>query len=151
MLETQLLSGELFPSSPRHRNRWRLRGADDLEIARPHLDLAGLHLRVSHLGRTRGDFTFEGNYCLQTELAGALDYIAGCPVRIEGHLNESSAIAQVEENDSAEIPRTVDPAAESDFGADVRRSELAAQMGAPSRRETGSRGRGGQRGKLWVE
>jgi hypothetical protein len=43
------------------------------------------------------------------------------------------------------------PTTEPDCGADVRCSELAAEMRASGRRETGIRGRGGQRWDVWVE
>jgi len=119
MLESQLLGGQLFSPSPRNRNGGSLRRSDNSEVARSDFDLAGVHVRVSHLDRTRCDFTFEGYYRLETELAGTLDCVARRPLWIEGYLNESSAIAKVKEYDSAKISRPVYPAAKFDFGADV--------------------------------
>ena len=126
MLEAQLLGRKLLPLAACDGDRRSLGRSDNLEIACPHLYFAGLHLRVPHFDRARGDFTLEGNHGLETKLAGALDYVSRRPFRIERYLDESRAIAKIEENDSAKVSRAVDPTAEFDVGADVRRPELSA-------------------------
>ena len=151
MLETQLLGGKLFSPSPRYGNCGRVRWSDDFEIARPDFDFARFHLRVSHLDRACGHFALERDDGFQTELARPLNHVDASPPGIERDLDESGAIPKVEENDSAKISRAVYPAAEFDFGTGVRRSELSAEVRASGRRETGGRGRGGQRWEVWVQ
>jgi hypothetical protein len=151
VLESQLLGGKFLPPSARHWDRGRLSRPDNPEIARSHFDVARFHLCVAHFGRTSGNFAFERDYSLEAKLARALEYIGRRPFWIERHLNESSAVAKIEEDNSAKVSRSVHPTTEPDCGADVRCSELAAEMGASGRRETGIRGRGGQRRDVWVE
>jgi hypothetical protein len=52
-------------------------------------------------------------------------------------LNDSRSVAQIEEDDAAEVAGPVDPAAQFHFRADVRLSELAAQMRALCRGKAG--------------
>src|SRR5262249_40856407 len=51
-------------------------------------------------------------------------------VRLEHHLGEASAVAQVDEYRSAVVAPVVDPAEEDHFLADVLGGELAAAVGA---------------------
>jgi hypothetical protein len=125
MLETQLLGRKFFSSASGNWNRGRISGPDDPEVARSDLDLARLHLRVAHFHRTRHDFAFDRNHCLEAEPTGSLNYVGRRRLRVEGHLDQASTITKIEKNDSAEISRAVYPAAEFDFGTDVGRSELS--------------------------
>jgi len=151
MLETQLLGGKFLSPSACDWNCGRLRRTDHLEGARSHFDIARFHVRVPHFRRTRGNLALERNHGLEAELPGALDHIGGRPSGVEGDLDESGAVAKIEKDDSTKVSRAVYPTTEPDCGADVRRSELAAEMGASGRRETGIRGCGGQRWDVWVE
>ncbi len=122
VFEPELLGGQLFAFTAGDRNRRRFSWPDDLEIARSYLNIARLHLGVAHLGWTRGNFTFDHHYCLEAELAGPLDDIRRGPFRIEGHLQQTRSIPEVEEDYAAQISGSMYPAAESDFGANVGRS-----------------------------
>ena len=152
MLETQLLGGELLSPSARDRNRRRLGGSDDPEIAAP-----SLRRRPSPSPRfaSRADARRPRLRSITTvsrpSLPRALDDVGRRPARIERDLHDAGAIAEVEKNESAEVSRAVHPAAESDFGADVGGSELAGQMRSLGRRKTGGRRCGGQRRAEWVE
>ena len=55
--------------------------------------------------------------------------------RIEGDLDQSIAVAEVDEDEAAEIPGTMHPAAEADLGAGMGRAELPAQGGAERSRK----------------
>ncbi|OLD51172.1 MAG: hypothetical protein AUI63_01040 [Gemmatimonadetes bacterium 13_1_40CM_2_60_3] len=151
MLEPQLFRGKFLSLPARNRNRGSLRRPNNLEIARSDFDVACLHLRVRHLRRTRGNVPIDRNNGLETKLAGALDHCSRCPLWVERNLNQPGPVTKIEENDPAQVSSAVYPAAEFDFGPDVGRSELSAQMSALGRREAGSRRRGGQRRDVWVE
>jgi len=151
VFEPELFGGQLFAFAAGDWNRRRFGWPNYLEIARSYLDVASLHLGVAHLGWTRGNVTFDHYHRLEAEPARPLDDIRRSPFRIEGHLQQTRSIAEIEEDYAAQISGSMYPTAESDFGADVRRSELTAQMGALCRGEAGCGCRGGQRRIVWVD
>ena len=151
MLETELFCRKLLSFAARDRDCRRDRWPNDLKIASLYLDVAGLHFRIPHLRRARGDFAVDGDDGFESELAGALDYVRRRPLGVEGHLYKPPPIAQIEEDYTAQVAGSMYPPAEFDFDASVGRSELAAQMRALCGGEAGCGGRGGQRRVVWVE
>src|SRR6185436_3816671 len=119
MFEAQLFAGELLAFAARHRNGGSLSRADDLKILGADFDLARLHLGVSHFAWPRRDFALDHDHRLETKLAGAFDHFGRGPLRVERDLDKTRAITQVEKDDATEVPRAMDPAAQSDLAASV--------------------------------
>jgi hypothetical protein len=63
--------------------------------------------------------------------------------RVEGQLNDARSIAEIEKDDSAEIPRAVHPSAQTHARADVSRPETAGEVGALAGGEDAGVGRTG--------
>jgi hypothetical protein len=58
-------------------------------------------------------------------------------LRIEHHLQQSAAVAQVDEDHAAVVAPPIDPAGDGDFRADQCLADLATVMGAHGNRTAG--------------
>ena len=95
-----------------------------------HLYVARLHLRITHLGGPRLDGAGNFNDCFLSEGGGLRDELRGSPPGIEGDLNEAGAVAEIDEDETAEIPHAVDPAAERYLLPCVGSAKLTAKVSA---------------------
>jgi hypothetical protein len=136
MLEPELLGGKFLALAARHWNRGSFRRPNDTKFSGPDFDITGFHLRIPHLDRACRYVTVDYDHSLETKLSRSFDYRLWSGPRIEGDLNDSGAIAQIEENDPAEVAGPVHPSAKLDAGTDVRGSQLTSQMGSTGGRET---------------
>ena len=106
----------------------RLAPVEDGELVRVHLDLAGNQTRVQVV--SAGDhLSAHADAVLVAQLLGeVVQVLAG--VRLEHHLGEPGAVAQVDEHGAAVIAAVVHPAEEDHFLAHVLGGQLAAGMRA---------------------
>src|SRR5690606_14573616 len=86
----------------------RLRGVQDLDRVRLHLDLAGVHLRVDGAFRAFPDDTFHANDVLIAKVAGSFVGIL-LDLGVEDDLGDAESIAEVDEDQPAEVPAPIDP------------------------------------------
>src|SRR5688572_17494024 len=112
MAQPELLGRKLFLVLACHRNGRRLSRSDDLEISDVHLYLTRREVRVPgglgpELHRPTGQ-----NYRLGTKPGSAFHHLRRCPVGIAGELHQAFAVAQIDEDESAQVPAAVYPAAE---------------------------------------
>ena len=100
---------------------------EDPELANEHLDFAGLQLRIDRLRRSALDRPDHRHHELGLQLLGPFDD----PLVIASDgLCQPVAIADVEEQQRAEVADAVHPAEQHDLPADVLRPEGAAGVGA---------------------
>src|SRR5688500_6534196 len=99
MLEPQLFGGELFSTAARDGNRRSLSRPDDLDADRAQLDIARLHLRVSHLRRSLCDFAFDDDDGFQSKSPCTIDCGIRRPLGVEGDRVQSGAFESMDEID----------------------------------------------------
>jgi len=103
MTKSQLLGGELLSSSSRHGNCGRLCRPDQFDFMRPHFDVASVELGISHFCRTQSHLATHPYHALLAEGRGLFDLSRGSPFGIERDLNDSGAVAEIEENNATKI------------------------------------------------
>src|SRR2546427_7739045 len=131
VLETPLFGRELFAFPARDGNRGRLRRSHDLQDRGVDLHIPGRELGIPHRGRPRGDFPFDEDDRLGPDGLGTGDEIGSRPRRTERDLNEAVAVAEIEEDDTAQVTAAVDPAPQSHPLSNVLLSQRPAAMCAP--------------------
>ena len=98
---------------PVHLERRRRRGVVDDQLLDPDLDGAGLELGVLLAGQAGGDRPLDADDVLVAQLAGAgLELGAG--LGLEDDLGDAVAVAQVDEDQAAEVAPGVHPAVQDD-------------------------------------
>jgi hypothetical protein len=137
VFQAQLLCRQLLSTTARYWDRRSFGWAHDFYARRAKLDVTSLHLGISHLGGSLGDFTVDDDDGFQSESSRAIDCVSRRPFGVERDLNEPGAVAKVDEHNAAEISGSMNPAAELDLRADVGGSELTTQVSAPGGREGG--------------
>ena len=132
MPEPQLLGGQLLvpcrapPESPASSA-----GPTTSQRGRVHLDLARRQVGIPHRRRARDDLSLDEHDGLAPGRRGARRRRrGGTRSRIERHLHDARAIAQIDEHDAAEVAAAVHPAAEAHPRA---RRRLSAQRAAEVR------------------
>jgi hypothetical protein len=113
-------------------NGRRLRLVQQPDLLREHLDFTSVELRVDGVGAAQLDGPHHGDDELGPEPLG--DGHHGRVVRHQ-HLCDAVAIADVEEQQAAEIANPMDPAEEDHLRADVGCPECAAGVCAGERAE----------------
>ena len=114
--------------------RHRRRRAQNLERADDYFDFAGRKLGVDGALGAADDFALHGDVELGARLAGS--FVRGRIVRgIQDQLNDSVAVAQIDEDKAAVIASRLDPSPERDVAADVGRSKRAAVISSRPRRQ----------------
>src|SRR5215211_3322506 len=95
MTEPQFLRCEILVSRPSNGNRrWRRR-SDDMKRRREH--------GVVHRVGTCDHLALDENHCLETDACRRSTNVCGAPIRIKRYLDDSGAIAQIDECETAEI------------------------------------------------
>ena len=128
MSKPQLLGGERLPLAERDGNRGGVRRPDHAHRDRLHLDVAGRELRVAAVLRARDDLALDEHHALAPHRSGELDRLGVRELRVEGHLDDTGAVAQVEEDDAAHRALALHPAAELHARADIGAAERAAEL-----------------------
>ena len=135
VLETQLLRGKRLVLAARDGNGRRLRRPDDAERRGAHLDGARAHVGVSHRLRTLGDRALDDDDCLGAERRRACADVGASRARVEGHLHQTCPIAKIDEHQSAEIARPMNPASKPHCLTNVFNAKCAAGMRTKARGE----------------
>lgn len=116
--------------------RQLLRGAQQLDLGNLDLDLAGGQLGVDVLGAARDDLSVDADDRLLVDLVEGL---IGGGAGAGDELRDAVVVAQIDEEDAAQVSAIVQPAAQPDVGGDVRGAELAAGVGpVPMHRRSSS-------------
>ncbi|MCY1351842.1 hypothetical protein D9M69_381190 [compost metagenome] len=110
------------------RERRRLGLVQHFQLVAEHLDGAGGHVRVDRASRTLAHLAGDLDHVLAAHAIGLGEGLG--TIRIEHHLGQAFAIADVEEDHPAVVAATVDPTAKSDFLAVQALVQLAAIMAA---------------------
>jgi hypothetical protein len=128
VLESKLLRWELVLGSPVHRNLRGPRRREAFDRLRPDLD------------RTRGelgigvgpddDLSLDRDHVLRPQRSRDGEVILRSPVGTEGHLDEPGSVAEIDEEEAAEVAASVHPPGEADTGAFVLGAECADHGGA---------------------
>ena len=127
VLEPQLLRGQLLVLLPRHGNGGRLRRSDDLELGDVHLDLARRELRVARgLGPERHRPAHQHDR-FRPRRRRARHHLGRGPVRIAGELHQPGPVAQIDEDQAAQVAAAMHPSAEPD------RLPTCARVSSPAR------------------
>jgi hypothetical protein len=128
--QPQLLARQLLPLGAPYGDRQRLQcgRADDLELVCVHLYLAGRHIGIQGFRRPGGDLSAHQDHGLGRHRRRLLDDLRRTPVRSECDLHDPVAVAQIQEDQPAEIAPAVDPAAELHARADMGRAESTAAV-----------------------
>ncbi len=90
-----------------------LAGREDLEVEHLHLEVAGLHVRVSHVPGPGADRAPDRDAILEFERRRALPQ-RGRRVRFHHRLHDPRTVAQVYKRDAAVIAKPVHPAVQDD-------------------------------------
>jgi hypothetical protein len=124
--QAQLLGRQLLALAARYGDGRRARRADHRQPRGAHLDVAGGHSRVpSVLGRSATSPSTSTTLS-RPDGGGGGDHLGARPVRVERHLHDPLAVAQVDEDQGAEVAAPVHPAAERDARAGVLGAQGAA-------------------------
>ena len=120
-VEVAISQPELFVGlGPVHLERRRRRGVVNDQLLDADLDAAGLELGVLLAVQPRGDRSLDADDELVAQLTAAgLELLAR--VGLEDDLGDSVAVAQVDEDQPAEVAIGVDPAIQDDRFARRRR------------------------------
>ncbi|MBV8313910.1 MAG: hypothetical protein JOZ53_03155, partial [Planctomycetaceae bacterium] len=102
-------------------------GVEHLERVGADLDGAGLELGVLLAGEPRGDDPLDGDDVLVPQLARRRLQL-GADLGLEDALGQPVAVADVDEDEPAEVAPAVDPAVEDDRPAHVVERQVAAGM-----------------------
>ncbi len=127
-VEIAIFQAQLFVGRLVVMERRRLGPAENFQLARQQLDLAGGKSGVGRAGRTRPHQAFDTNAVLPAQPFGVGEH--SLRIRIEHDLQQPLAIAQVDENHPAMIAAPMHPAGHADFLADEGFVDLAAIVGA---------------------
>ena len=128
VLEAQRFAGVGFVFNFEGR---RLRLAQNFQPRHPHLDFAGVEIRVRHPLGTFDDHPLNGEHPFAAHPFG--EGMGGLVIRGVGHhLGDAVAVAQVDENQAAVVAVRPRPAHEDDFAADVRGAKRSAMVGSSS-------------------
>src|SRR5436190_24351849 len=93
-------------------------------------DVAARELGVPHRFGPRDDFAFDQDHGFGAELLRGGDDVGGRPTRSKDDLHEPIAVAQIDENDTPEIPTAVDPPTQTDPLPHVLFSQRAGMVGS---------------------
>ena len=121
ILQPQLLVG----LGPVHLEGRRGRGVVEHQLGGPDLDRAGLELEVLLAGKPVGDDPLDPDHVLITEVARS-GLQRGAGVGLEDHLGDPVAVAQVDEDQPAEIAPGVHPAVEHNGMPDMILRQISA-------------------------
>ena len=100
----------------------------DLEALPQNLDRTGRHLGVERTGRTLAHSPHDSQNILGTHLLGGRERFDG--IGVVHHLDESRAIAQIDEDHAPVVTTAMDPAAERHALADKVLGDGTAEVGA---------------------
>ena len=109
-----------------------LAGIEDAQFLHQHLDLAGLQLGVFHVRGAAGDRAAHGDDPFAAQLVG-LGMHRLVDLRVEDHLGDAPAVAQVDEDNPAMVAAAEHPAHEDGFPVEKIRAEIVAGVCAPQR------------------
>jgi hypothetical protein len=149
--ETQLFSGQIFIACACHGNRRRDRGAHHRERRRAYFDIARREVGIAHGFRSCDDVAFDQHDSLLTECRRSGAHVRRACVGIERHLNDSGAVAKVDERESTKVAASMDPAAEPDVLTGVFEPEGTAKVCTMEGREMVGRHHCGNQGARRTE
>jgi hypothetical protein len=135
MAQAQLLRGQRRATRPRDGDRRRLRGSDDAQGRREHLDVAGRQLRVPRVGSAHAHLALDQHHALDAD-RGRQRHVLGRRLRAEGDLHDPVAVAQVHEDQGAQVTAALHPTAQA--------NALPRVLGAQGTAGVGSERRGGR-------
>ncbi len=124
-IEIAILQARVFGDRRlvRDRKGRGLRVVQHTDLVRTNLDRAGADFRVHGLGRARLDVPEDRDHILGPESSGARDERL---VVADDDLRHAVTVANIDEQERAEIPKTVHPAEQHDVLADVGCRECTA-------------------------
>ena len=108
------------------RERRGLGFVEYIQLITQHFDGAGSHVRIDRTGRTQTYLAGDLHHILAAHTVGLGEGLGA--IRIEYHLGQSLAVADVEEDHATVVATAVHPAAKSDFLAVQALVQLAAVM-----------------------
>ncbi len=112
-VEVAILEAHLLADLVIELERQRLGLVQHFELAREQLDLARTQVRVRGGTRARTHQTLHADHELAAQTLGVLEHLGG--VRIEHHLQQTFAVAQVDEDHSAMVTATMHPTGNGDL------------------------------------
>ena len=133
--QAQLLRRRLLLRGLVDEDGERIRDGDPPQARHADLDLAGEHVGV-RLG-ARGDDADGLHDILGVERSHEFERVRLRPLRAERELEEAGAVAEVYEEEAAEVAAAVYPPDDPDFAPGPRGLDLSAAGVAPSRRQGG--------------
>ena len=106
--------------------RGRLGGVEHLDLGAEHLDLAGCEVGVGLALDAMAHLALDEDRPLGTHGLGGGEHLGRAQVGVEEDLGEALAVAQVDEDQAAEISTGTDPSGKRDCLADVLCTQLTA-------------------------
>ena len=113
-----------------HRERQHFGHVQHFELLRHHFDFAGGNFGIVRAGGTLADFAGDADDAFAAQRRGALEQFLRQIGRIENGLGAAFAVADVNEDEAAEVAAGMDPAGQRDGLPDVRRAQFVAMMRA---------------------
>ena len=126
MTQAQFFGRHLFSTTAGHRQRGRDGWANHAQRRHAHFDRAGLHVRILPLRLARDDLAFAQHHRLDTHRGGHAQRLGIAPRRPERQLHEPRAVAQVDEDEAAQIAASVHPSAKANGTTNVLQAQEAA-------------------------
>jgi hypothetical protein len=107
--QPQIFRRQLIAGRGCNQNRRRLRGIQNRHLGDVHFDFAGRHIGIAGVRGPQTDVALHLDDVLGAEACGLRDDGSRRPLRIERELHAATTIAQVDEDDAAEVATLVHP------------------------------------------
>ena len=134
-IDVAILQTQLFVRRFVVMERRCLGAVQNFEFVRQQLDLTRGEVRVGGAGRTRAHLAGDADTELAAQALGVREDVLA--IGIEHDLQQTFAIAQVDEDDAAMIAAAMDPASDADFLADEGFVDLTAVVGTHGKKGSG--------------
>ena len=113
-----------------HRERQHVGHVEHFELLHHHFDFAGGDFGIVRAVRALADLAGDADDAFAAQRRGALEKFLGQIGRIKNSLRAAFAVADVNEDEAAEVAPGMDPAGQGDDLPDVRRAQFVAMMRA---------------------
>ena len=113
-----------------HRKRQHVGHVEHFKFLHHHLDFAGGNFRIVRAFRALADFAGDADDTFAAQRGGALKKFLRQIGRIENRLRAAFAVADVNENEAAEVAAGMNPAGQRDNLPDVSRAQFVAMVRA---------------------
>ena len=130
MTQAQFFRRRLFIATACDRKRRCHCRTDDRERMHTHFDLTREHVRIETVSIACDDFALAQHHRLDADGRGACQDVRISPHRAEGELQQSRPIAQIDEDESAQVATAMHPSTKTHCPTNVGAAKCSTGIGA---------------------